>query len=128
MHSARGNNPDQAAIATQRETDVKQPPRICVSESMQPDLIRTMAGILNDQQGFIKEDLLGFCLAHVMLFDTFAAVTFVPFEPLEGGGREMQLHAVSEEKHPAGCTRQIVRIHYNVRCVSLRGTGKRTPV
>ena len=56
MHGARRNNPDQLAVAAQRETDVKQPPRICVSESVQPDLIRTMAGILHDQQGFIKED------------------------------------------------------------------------
>jgi hypothetical protein len=67
VHGARRNNPDQLAVAAQRETDVKQPPRIYVSESMQPELIRTMAGILYDQQGFIKEDLLGLCLAHVML-------------------------------------------------------------
>jgi hypothetical protein len=26
VHGARGNNPDQLAVATQRETDVKQPP------------------------------------------------------------------------------------------------------
>ena len=83
MHSARGNNSDQLAIATQRKTYVKQPPRVCLSQPMQPDLIRTMADILYDQQRFAKEDLLGFCLAHVMFFEAFAAVSFVPFEPFD---------------------------------------------
>jgi hypothetical protein len=49
VHGARRNNPDQLAVAAQRETDVKQPPRICVSESMQPDLRGTMTDILHDQ-------------------------------------------------------------------------------
>jgi hypothetical protein len=34
VQGARGNNSDQFAIATQRETDVKGSPRIRVSESM----------------------------------------------------------------------------------------------
>jgi hypothetical protein len=41
VHGARGNNPDQLAVAAQREIDVKQPSSIDLSESMQPDLIRT---------------------------------------------------------------------------------------
>ena len=49
MYGARRNNPDQLAVAAQRETDVKQPILICVSESIQPDLIRTMADILYNQ-------------------------------------------------------------------------------
>ncbi len=61
---------------------MKQPARVRVSESMQPGFPRTMADIFHDQQRFVEEDLLGFCLAHVMLFDAFSAVTFVPFEPL----------------------------------------------
>ena len=69
MHGARGNNPDQLAVAAQRETNVKQPSRIGLSESMQPDLIRTMSDIRYDQQRFVKENLLGFCLAHRMLVD-----------------------------------------------------------
>jgi len=75
VHGARGNNPDQLAVAAQRETNVKQPSRIGLSESMQPDLIRTMSDIRYDQQRFVKENLLGFCLAHRMLVDAFAAVT-----------------------------------------------------
>jgi hypothetical protein len=83
VHGARGNSPDQLAIATQRETYVKQPPRVCVSGSMQPDLIKTIADIPYDQQRFVREDLLSFCLAHVMLFNAFAAVTFIPFKPFD---------------------------------------------
>ena len=66
-----------------RETDVKQSPRIRASESMQPSLARTMADILQDQQWIVEEDLLGFSLAHVMFFDAFAIITFVPFKPLD---------------------------------------------
>ena len=77
MHGARGNNPDQLAIAAQRETNVKQPPRIGVAESMEPDFVGTMADILHDQQRLVKEDLLGFRLADLMLFDAFAALMAV---------------------------------------------------
>jgi hypothetical protein len=37
-----------------------------------------MADVLYDQQRFVEEDLLSFCLAHIMLFDAFAFIAFVP--------------------------------------------------
>ena len=42
-----------------------------------------MADILQDQQWIVEEDLLGFSSAHVMFFDAFAIITFVPFKPLD---------------------------------------------
>jgi hypothetical protein len=53
---------------------------------MLPDLFRTMADILYNQERLVKEELLGFRLAHVMLFDAFSDVTFVPFKPFGAGG------------------------------------------
>ena len=42
-----------------------------------------MADVLYDQQRFVEEDLLSFCLAHIMLFDAFAFIAFVPFKPFD---------------------------------------------
>jgi hypothetical protein len=78
VHGVRGNNPDQLAIAAQRETDVKQPPRICVSESMQrlisEELCLTSSAI---SSGSFKKTLLGSCLVHRMPVDAVAAVAFL---------------------------------------------------
>jgi hypothetical protein len=81
----RENNPDQLAVAA----------RICVSESMQPDLIRTMADILYDQQRFVKENLFGFCLAHRTLFDGFCGIEFIDEN---GGGPGVRLKKRTHKK------------------------------
>ena len=50
---------------------------------MQPRLPNTVTDILHDQQGLVKEDLLSFRLAHLMLFDTLAAVALVPVKSFD---------------------------------------------
>lgn len=70
MHGARGNDSDQLAIATQRETYVKQSHRVCLSEAMQPNLIRTMADILDDQRGLLKKT----CSASAWLTSCFSGL------------------------------------------------------
>jgi hypothetical protein len=60
MHGPCGNHSDQSAITAQRETDVKQSPRVRAAKRLQSKLANTVASILNDQQWVVEKDLLSF--------------------------------------------------------------------
>jgi hypothetical protein len=62
---------------------VEQPPGVRAAKSLQPELARTVANILDDQQRVVEKDLLSFRLTDVMLFDALAAIAFVPVKSFD---------------------------------------------
>lgn len=64
---------------------MEQPPSIGAAQRLQPRLMNTVPNILDDQKRIVEEDLLGFTLANIVLFDALAAIAFIPIETFNPG-------------------------------------------
>jgi len=74
---------DQTAGITQRESDMQQPAFIGSAQSVKMLFLPAVSFIQQKQERLLEENLLGLCLADIVLIETLAGVYLVPIEAFD---------------------------------------------